>query len=364
MAAKAQAAMEFLMTYGWAILAVLVVVGALAYFGVLNPSNLVPERCAVPAPLSCKAAMAGSDGLQVALQNTANKDMTVKSISFTSDALAGTCASTGLTAPIPIGQQATFFANGCIFSKNGKQKYQTTITYVYDDATGITNSMTGELVSNKGTEAITGGGAFGSGPGLAVYWKFDSPTPLDDSGTNNNDGTISGNPTWQASGCKSGGCYSFDNVLNDNDYIYKGDNPTLDVPQFTVAFWTYPTFATNQWRYAFGKGINAAGALAIGHHSAFPNNWFLFYGTSSNFFGTYQQNQWAHIAVSYDGATWRTYVNGAPTQTFAQVGPGLNNAFSLVVGSQDTKDWNGLIDDFRVYSKVLTPAEIAALAAQ
>lgn len=42
---RAQAAMEFLLTYGWAILVVLVVIGALAYFGVLNPSKLLPGKC-------------------------------------------------------------------------------------------------------------------------------------------------------------------------------------------------------------------------------------------------------------------------------------------------------------------------------
>ncbi|MBI3036442.1 hypothetical protein HYY73_01620 [Candidatus Woesearchaeota archaeon] len=42
---KGQAAMEFLMTYGWAILVVLVVIGALSYFGVLSPSTLLPEKC-------------------------------------------------------------------------------------------------------------------------------------------------------------------------------------------------------------------------------------------------------------------------------------------------------------------------------
>lgn len=34
---KGQAAMEFLMTYGWAILVVLACIGALTYFGVLKP---------------------------------------------------------------------------------------------------------------------------------------------------------------------------------------------------------------------------------------------------------------------------------------------------------------------------------------
>ena len=34
---KAQASMEFLMTYGWAILVIVLLVGALAYFGILTP---------------------------------------------------------------------------------------------------------------------------------------------------------------------------------------------------------------------------------------------------------------------------------------------------------------------------------------
>lgn len=34
---------EFLMNYGWAILVVLLSIGSLAYFGVLNPANLLPD---------------------------------------------------------------------------------------------------------------------------------------------------------------------------------------------------------------------------------------------------------------------------------------------------------------------------------
>jgi len=49
---KGQAAMEFLMTYGWAILVVLAAIGALAYFGVLSPNKLLPERTQFQAPLA------------------------------------------------------------------------------------------------------------------------------------------------------------------------------------------------------------------------------------------------------------------------------------------------------------------------
>lgn len=41
---KGQAAMEFLLTYGWVLLFLLAAIGALAYFGVLNPSRFLPPK--------------------------------------------------------------------------------------------------------------------------------------------------------------------------------------------------------------------------------------------------------------------------------------------------------------------------------
>lgn len=73
---KGQAAMEFLMTYGWAILVVLIAIGALAYFGVLNPSRFLPESCTVGPGISCEAykvtgeSVAGNDGtIDLVLRN-------------------------------------------------------------------------------------------------------------------------------------------------------------------------------------------------------------------------------------------------------------------------------------------------------
>jgi len=50
---KAQEGVEFLMTYGWAILVVLACIGALAYFGVLNPERFMPEKCILPSGMAC-----------------------------------------------------------------------------------------------------------------------------------------------------------------------------------------------------------------------------------------------------------------------------------------------------------------------
>src|SRR3989344_60033 len=48
---KSQSAMEYLMTYGWAILVVLIALGALFYLGVFSPKT--PNTCTAVAPFTC-----------------------------------------------------------------------------------------------------------------------------------------------------------------------------------------------------------------------------------------------------------------------------------------------------------------------
>jgi hypothetical protein len=50
---KGQAAMEYLMTYGWAIVALVIVIAALMATGVFNPSYMVSEECTMQPDLSC-----------------------------------------------------------------------------------------------------------------------------------------------------------------------------------------------------------------------------------------------------------------------------------------------------------------------
>ncbi len=93
---KAQAAMEFLMTYGWAILVVLVVIGALSYFGVLDPASLLPERCTFQPGFSCmenviEGGYAGADvpiGLvSVNLLNNLGEDIYITGVEVNGDGM-------------------------------------------------------------------------------------------------------------------------------------------------------------------------------------------------------------------------------------------------------------------------------------
>lgn len=77
---KSQAALEFLMTYGWAILAVLTAIGALAYFGVLSPDMFFPDSCSLPAGLTCLDYRVESYRTVLVLQNSLGEAATINQV--------------------------------------------------------------------------------------------------------------------------------------------------------------------------------------------------------------------------------------------------------------------------------------------
>ena len=72
---KGQAAMEFLMTYGWAILVVLVAIGALAYFGVLSPDRFLPAKCTLQSGIACLDHKATTSFIQIVIHNSLGYDI-------------------------------------------------------------------------------------------------------------------------------------------------------------------------------------------------------------------------------------------------------------------------------------------------
>ena len=65
---RGQAALEFLTTYGWAFLVILIMIVALAYFGILNPENLVPENCFGSDGWSCSDFVANTGAVNDSFQ--------------------------------------------------------------------------------------------------------------------------------------------------------------------------------------------------------------------------------------------------------------------------------------------------------
>lgn len=65
---KSQAAMEFMVTYGWVILGVMIVTAALAYFGIFDTSKYVNDECSFGTQLYCEDVQIISVGANTDMQ--------------------------------------------------------------------------------------------------------------------------------------------------------------------------------------------------------------------------------------------------------------------------------------------------------
>jgi hypothetical protein len=82
---RGQAALEFLTTYGWAVIMMTVAVGALTYFGVFNPSSTLPDRCTFPPDVTCQDyfLQSGTENITLQLQQNTGETIYLVNVSFT-----------------------------------------------------------------------------------------------------------------------------------------------------------------------------------------------------------------------------------------------------------------------------------------
>jgi len=142
---RGQAAMEFLMTYGWAILAAVIVIAVLAAFGVFSPGKYVPNRCILSAPLGCNAGTADTTGISLEIRNGAGEQVSVTAIDVTG------CTEGSITPAIPdtlTDQELQVYTIPCTGGlTTGKFQGDITITYT---KTGSSLDLTssGEIVDS------------------------------------------------------------------------------------------------------------------------------------------------------------------------------------------------------------------------
>ena len=88
---KGQAAMEFLMTYGWAILAAIVAIGVLAYFGVFSPGKIAGSNAIVNNPFYAASWQVNTTTVNLELLNNGGDTVKVWNVTVTG---TGTSAGT------------------------------------------------------------------------------------------------------------------------------------------------------------------------------------------------------------------------------------------------------------------------------
>ena len=85
--ARAQAALEFLTTYAWAFLGIMIALGALYYFGVFDFSKYLSQECIFPSQFECVAFsfVGTNDEVRFKLVNNAGEKINVKDYSISND---------------------------------------------------------------------------------------------------------------------------------------------------------------------------------------------------------------------------------------------------------------------------------------
>lgn len=98
---SSQAALEFLTTYGWAFLVILIMIGALAYFGILTPGKLLPGRCNFPPEFSCidYQISAASNTFKLRLKNGLGEAIDVSVVNLSSEGVTSYSCTTPPTLP-------------------------------------------------------------------------------------------------------------------------------------------------------------------------------------------------------------------------------------------------------------------------
>ena len=97
---KGQAAMEFLMTYGWAILAAVIAIGVLAYFGVFSPGKYTTGSTIVNPPFYANAWNVKTGTVNLELKNNGGENFDISSV------LVVGCGTYSIATPIAVGATA------------------------------------------------------------------------------------------------------------------------------------------------------------------------------------------------------------------------------------------------------------------
>lgn len=204
-----------------------------------------------------------------------------------------------------------------------------------------------------------------------AYWKLDetgSQTTAVDSTGNGFDLQLTGNATW-LSGKHNGGL-GLDGI---GDYASRSGATGLQTGAFAISAWVnYTTTSSRGGEVAslgdnFGLRIQPTGLVKVFFHDG-PSSWQQ--AVSSV---TTNNGAWHHVLGQYDPAApspqLRVYVDGVLRGSAAVSTPisytlGTDFVLGRHGGGSTLYDFNGRLDQVRIYDRALSDAEVAALSAE
>jgi hypothetical protein len=154
-----------------------------------------------------------------------------------------------------------------------------------------------------------------------------------------------------------------------SSYIDCGNNSSLDITgAITMSAWIKRTSIGAVHRILHKGGQSN---VALDYTFGFgTSNTVFFYASKSNSSTvgvrtnkTYTTNEWLYIVGTYNGTTYRIYVNGVEMPTTEGASGTNTSTSSLFIGARNDGDqhMNGYIDDVRIYNRALSQEEITKL---
>ncbi len=372
---RAQAALEFLTTYGWAFLIILVMVGGFTYFGVFDISG--PETCVSGVEFVCKSNILTDEYQVVKLRNSLNEEIVINNVTITkSGVLLGTCLYNSFVFP------ESDFEIYCKVNLTVDKKENLKINMNYFPFSGSSAYTKNNVIVVKGavksaSQLVNSGNVVQ--PifyGLAGYWKLDetSGNIAYDSSGNNKQGTLINNPS-KLTDCKLNNCLGFNGL---NNYVNFG-NVMSGFTEFSIVLW----IKTSQLNYS-GTGYVNPSIVGVQHASGYTTNDFALLNRNGylawwdEFNGAYQNayssscfisdNSWHHIAVTravnQTSSIIKLYCDGSEVGTFISGGIGTIQRPITMAYSYSNTYVNGSIDGVRIYARALSSADIKNLVSQ
>jgi hypothetical protein len=191
--------------------------------------------------------------------------------------------------------------------------------------------------------------------------------PVPDASGRKNDGSAVGAPAWQATGGPAGGPALEFNGTGDAVHI-----PRAVQDDFTIAFWVKTTQKGGLGQWYNGAGLvdaEVAGVTDDFGTALVGNSFALGVGkpdTTVRSWRVVNDGRWHHVAGTRSRATGaiRVFVDGKLDSSRTAGKQSLTAAKGMAVGQLQTgiNRFQGSLADVRVYDRVLSEAEVAALA--
>ena len=214
--------------------------------------------------------------------------------------------------------------------------------------------------------------------GLVAYWSFDKDTvKIKAEAVDILSGlaaVVHGDPELAPAGdCKVGECILFDGSV-DRFLVEDSKPPKIDRDweEITLECWVYINALDDSWNRIISLDDMPTNSAVVSLYYDDDDNQHGFFvraggkstvAAQDNVLEDIPIEEWLHLVGTYDGATVHYYVNGKQEKRYAMKGGKIPKG-GLLLGIGDRSDGcdcdtiQGYIDEFRIYDRVLSAAEV------